>query len=315
MTEPTASADAKDINKQGQNVFGRGVMDTQVPKTIKPTLKTDRPVSLLSDYERYGMMALNRLEGYQEPGAASVPVSKTEEKKQEPIEAKPLAAEAQKLQPPLVEDPDKEKDIRLSQGITGDKWAGSISDEALSNEYNQSVFDHIQNTKVTDEVKKIVEGVISKNNVVYIGGMYDFKHDEFLKTLELAHKLNDREFTQESFNRVTHLNTNELAKKDTRMIKKHLYDTRTSVYFPFISVCGRSFTTQKQFVEMVAKDRGKHLVESLRGCKEWADESGARSGKEVKPAENLKEIVNEPIKPKPVVPNPEKKPWIFALWK
>lgn len=268
-----------DVKKQTKQQLQYGVAGIEVTKPVKPTLPNGRKPDQLTDYERYGMLALNRFEGYSEPGEKKF-------KKKEPENAKPenlpepdpviplnlnlpkqTNAKSEKIDIKPVENPDIERDIR--DFVVAEKWKDQYSDETVNVEYSESVFDHIGSTKVNPETKTIIDGVINRNNVVYIGGMYNFKHDDFLKTLELAHKLNDLKFDNERFNKVTYINTNELSKKDTKMIKKHLYDTRTSVYFPFISVCGRSYTTNKQFVEMVAKDKGKHLVESLTKCKEW----------------------------------------------
>ena len=107
--------------------------------------------------------------------------------------------------------------------------------------------------------------------------------------------------------RILPSHTNELSKKDTKQIKKNLYETRTAVYFPFISICGKSYTTNKQFIEMVQKDNGKHLVESMTHCKSWDREYRLQEEKV-----EVKEVTSTPVT-SPAPSSTEKKGWLSWL--
>ena len=291
---------------------------------LQPTYKRFRQYSELSDYEAYGIMGLDKLQGkesaYRESKQGQLQMKKDqslldlpENRPDNPAALEVIEArkkvEQKYLDRAKLENNETEpviqkeykQDMTLGQtpfnSFIGDTSSPSSRSEGevptlkeklnyarnknlLSNnhqhynpEHTISVIDSLYQGQVDPEIKQIVDGVIKKNNVVYIGPMNNTRSDEFLQAMRLVHHMNNKTFTDEElYKKVAWIDTNQLHPLESKQIRRYLYDTRMAVYLPHYTVCGTSFSTQKSFIEMLKKDDGRKFLQSLEDCTMWKEE-------------------------------------------
>jgi len=120
---------------------------------------------------------------------------------------------------------------------------------------------------VTPQIRSLIENIIFTNNVVLIGESDD-TYREFFNIANIALKLqNKNSLARPVDNRIAALDLDDLPIDEKKQVQKHLYETRTqSTNQPYISVCGKSYTTMKSFVKFVQSDRGKSFCEFMEKC-------------------------------------------------
>ena len=135
---------------------------------------------------------------------------------------------------------------------------------------SKSKIGYFPKVKVTEEIRRLVENIIFTNNVVLIGESDD-TYREFFNIANIALKLQNKPQLTRSDKRVAALDLDDLPANEKHQIQKHLYETRTQgTNQPYISVCGKSYTTLKSFVQFIQNDRGKQFCDFMEKCPENA---------------------------------------------
>lgn len=211
---------------------------------LQQTYSDKRSDAELYDYERFGVFKFNERDGLQTKDSPENTRLKYEKRVAAEEEIKNYQNKIEtrrRKNEEMFNVPYVDKKIAQtgSKSVLEPKLdtLKDIDNQPMNLELMTSVFNDFSSTQVAPEIAKIIEGVINKNRIVYIGPKYDYKHDEFLKTCNIAFKMNNAEFDQQTHDtNVTYIDTHCLQKNDVRMIRKHLYDTRTAIDFPVVAV-------------------------------------------------------------------------------